>query len=65
MTTLVALKTVPLAEDAVLEFEDDCDTVEKTVRMLRMVMDSQELACIETGTISFKDGRVEPLPDLF
>ena len=65
MTTLVTCKTLPMVEDFNLHFEDDVDTVEKAVRMLRMQLESEALACVESGTISFQDGRVEPLPDLF
>lgn len=54
-----------MAEDFDFEFEDDYDTVEKVMRLMRMMLESEALACIDDGTITFKDGRVEPLPDFF
>lgn len=61
MATIVAVKTVPLAEDCTFEFEDDVNTAVAVKQQLRMQLDSQELALIVGGTISYADGHVEPL----
>ena len=55
MTTVEA-KTVPMAEDFTFTYTDDIDTPTKVIRLMRMQLDSTDLALIEEIKMTFPDG---------